>query len=82
MDNYRTEKTEIPDWMCRQEEYNPLQTKKLFLPEAQNLFCLCWQDSDLMKGRMADFLPLLLLNCFIRYFILFLPHVREIICLY
>ena len=60
----------------------PLQTKKLFLPEAQNLFCLCCQDSDLMKGRMADFLLLLLLNCFIRYSISFLPHVQEIICLY
>jgi hypothetical protein len=32
--------------------------------------------------EMADFLPLLLLNCFIRYFILFLQHVLKITCLY
>ena len=31
MDNYRTEKTEIPDWMCRQEEYNPSADKEAFL---------------------------------------------------
>ena len=31
MDNYRTEKTEIPDWMCRQEEYIPSADKEAFL---------------------------------------------------
>ena len=31
MDDYRTEKTEIPGWMCRQEEYTPSADKEAFL---------------------------------------------------
>lgn len=31
MDDYRTEKTEIPVWMCRQENYTPSADKEAFL---------------------------------------------------
>ena len=31
MDDYRTGKTEIPSWMCRQEEYVPSADKEAFL---------------------------------------------------
>ncbi len=31
MDDYRTGKTEIPGWMCRQEEYTPSADKETFL---------------------------------------------------
>lgn len=34
MNDYRTEKTEIPEWMCQQEEYTPSKDKEAFLTKS------------------------------------------------
>ena len=34
MNDYRTEKTEIPEWRCQQEEYTPSKDKEAFLTKS------------------------------------------------
>ena len=34
MNDYRAEKTEIPEWMCQQEEYTPSKDKEAFLTKS------------------------------------------------
>lgn len=34
MNNYMTEKTELPAWMCRQEDYIPSKDREAFLTKS------------------------------------------------
>lgn len=44
MNDYRTEKTEIPEWMCQQEEYTPSKDKEAFLTKStKSVFVCTWK---------------------------------------
>lgn len=60
MNDHKKEETMLPDWMCSGETYVPSEDKEAFLTKSTNQFYLCFPKCGFMKGRMADFLPLLL----------------------
>lgn len=60
MNDHKKEETMLPDWMCSGETYVPSKDKEAFLTKVRNQFYLCLQKCGFMKGRMANFLPLLL----------------------
>ena len=64
----------------KEKKKNKVNRKKIVMYNKMECVYIPWGEWGV--DEMADFLPLLLLNCFIRYFILFLQHVLKITCLY
>ena len=61
MNDHKKEETVLPDWMCSGETYVPPEDKEAFFnKKVRNQFYLCFPKCGFMKGRMADFLLLLL----------------------
>ena len=62
MNDHKKEETMLPDWMCSGETYVPSKDKEAFLTKSTKsvLSVLAKMRFYDMKGRMANFLPLLL----------------------
>lgn len=50
----------LPDWMCSGETYVPSKDKEAFLTKSTKSVLSVLAKWDFMKGRIADFLLLLL----------------------
>ena len=60
MNDHKKEETVLPDWMCSGEAYVPSKDKEAFLTKSTKSVLSVLAKCGFMKGRMADFLPLLL----------------------
>lgn len=60
MNDHKKEETMLPDWMCSGETYVPSKDKEAFLTKSTKSVLSVLAKYGFMKGRMANFLPLLL----------------------